>query len=126
MGKILLAIQKKNINILKSYVGLSGRYDSAMREELAGILAGRFLSKQNDGVYLAYMHFETAGTQKPVVQKIFNIFQRLHVNEEEYEGKGIGLAFCKKIVELHQGEIWVESALGQGTTVYFTISNLVL
>jgi light-regulated signal transduction histidine kinase (bacteriophytochrome) len=53
-------------------------------------------------------------------ERIFNIFQRLHSNQE-YEGHGIGLAFCRKIIQLHQGEIWVESSLGNGATFYFTL-----
>ena len=56
-------------------------------------------------------------------ERVFDIFQRLPT-KERYEGSGIGLANCKKIVQLHQGEIWVESNSGQGTIVSFTIPNL--
>lgn len=54
--------------------------------------------------------------------KIFDMFSRLH-STKDFEGQGIGLAFCKKIVELHLGNIWVSSKFGEGTTVHFTLKK---
>lgn len=52
--------------------------------------------------------------------QVFDMFRRLH-SQAEYEGSGIGLAFCKRIVDTYGGEIWLESVENVGTTFFFTL-----
>ena len=54
---------------------------------------------------------------------IFAPFKRLH-SRQEFDGSGIGLATCRRIVDQHGGKIWVESEVGQGATFHFTLSDV--
>ena len=61
------------------------------------------------------------GIKEEDFDKVFQLFRQL--NKEQYEGMGVGLAVTKKAVEMHGGEIWLESKEGEGTTFFFTIKN---
>ena len=60
------------------------------------------------------------GIAEEYKEKIFQIFKRLN-SKDKYKGSGIGLSICRRIINHHGGEIWVESELGKGSSFHFTI-----
>ncbi|TVR76356.1 MAG: PAS domain S-box protein [Chitinophagaceae bacterium] len=78
--------------------------------------------KKDGNFYTFCIEDNGIGFKEKYAEKIFLIFERLH-NREEFGGTGIGLAICKKIVEKHNGKIWAESKVNEGSKFYFTLPS---
>lgn len=79
------------------------------------------VSCRHEGEYVQFAVRDNGiGIDEQYFDRIFQIFQRLH-SVSEYEGTGVGLAACQRIVTSFGGKIWVESTPGQGSTFYFTL-----
>ncbi len=102
------------LSLMQNLIGNAAKY---RRDEPALIEISA--QTQDDEVTVAIKD-NGIGIDEKHLERIFLVFQRLHTREE-YEGTGIGLSICKKIVERHGGQIWLQSRLGEGSTFYFTL-----
>lgn len=79
-------------------------------------------SENEDTVF--YVKDNGIGIPEKHKEDIFNIFKRLHASDKFGGGSGAGLFIARKIVDRHNGRMWVESNMGEGTTVYFTLKGV--
>ena len=79
--------------------------------------------KDNSGNTIYFVSDNGIGIDMQFKREIFRIFKRLNSVKKYGEGSGAGLTFVKKIIEQHNGKIWFDSALGKGTTFYFTLEK---
>jgi light-regulated signal transduction histidine kinase (bacteriophytochrome) len=98
------------LNLLTNALKFRGQNDSVVEISVV----------KKDGFWEFMVQDNGIGIREEYFNQIFVIFQRLHTRHS-YEGTGIGLALCKKIVENHGGRIWVTSVEGRGTSFYFTL-----
>jgi signal transduction histidine kinase len=82
-----------------------------------------FVENGSGGPQALYVRDNGIGIQEKHFDSIFRIFKRLHGRDKFGGGTGAGLTIVKKIVERHNGRIWVESTFGVGTTIYFTLAK---
>ncbi|MDO9262291.1 MAG: ATP-binding protein, partial [Flavobacteriaceae bacterium] len=136
MDDLTVSINESNAKItVKELPKLNG-YETELRQLFQNLISNaiKFRKKEENLEIKVSAKKDTAnwtfsiqdngiGIDEKNQDKVFTIFKRLH-NRNEYEGLGIGLAHCKKIVELHNGSIWIDSKLGDGSIFNFTIPKI--
>jgi len=104
------------LQLFQNLVGNAIKYAGAASPEVY------VSATRQEGAWLFSVRDNGIGIDPQYKQQIFGLFRRLHRNDE-YEGTGVGLAICQKIVERYGGRIWVESELGRGADFRFTLPD---
>ena len=113
----VMADRRQLAQLIQNLISNSMKFQAKGSKPIVQISA-----EQQNEHWLVRIRDNGIGLEPEYQEKIFVIFQRLH-SREDYEGTGVGLAVCKKIVERHGGSIWVESRPSEGATFLFTLPN---
>jgi light-regulated signal transduction histidine kinase (bacteriophytochrome) len=114
---VIVGDQSQLTQVFQNLIGNAVKY-AGTRSPRIKISADR----DPKGTWVVSVADNGIGIQPEFQRQIFEIFKRLH-HRQEYPGTGIGLAICKRVVERHHGQIWVESEPGQGSTFSFTLPD---
>jgi PAS domain S-box-containing protein len=100
--------------VVQNLIGNAIKYRSERTPEI------NLSAERENGTYIFRVRDNGIGFDPRYADQVFGLFKRLH-NNEKYRGTGIGLAVCKRIVEIHGGRIWAESEPGKGSIFSFTL-----
>ena len=81
-------------------------------------------ASEENGRYILRVKDNGAGFDMAYSERLFGVFQRLH-REDEFEGTGIGLANARRIVHMHNGDIWAEGKVNEGAEFTFSIPKAI-
>jgi signal transduction histidine kinase len=110
---VILADASQMIQLFQNLISNSIKFNSGLPKIYIS-------SKEQKSDFVFSVRDNGLGIESQYFEKIFMIFQRL-LPKDQFEGTGIGLSICKRIVERHGGKIWVESVPEEGSTFYFTL-----
>ena len=117
---ILSADKLQMRQLFQNLIGNSLKFHQKDIPPVVNIYTNETIVNENEKMVNIYIEDNGIGFEEEYSEKIFTLFQRLHARHD-YEGTGIGLAICKKIIERHNGQITTSSKLGQGTTFIITL-----
>jgi PAS domain S-box-containing protein len=106
------------VRLFQNLIGNAIKFRQAGRPAIIAVSC-----KDQGGEWVFAIEDNGIGMDPQYHERVFRIFQRL-VAKDKYEGTGIGLSICKKIIEHHNGRIWVESRPGEGSTFFFSLPKL--
>lgn len=99
---------------------ISNAIKYSRNKEITKVEIGAYQDNQH---IVYYVKDAGAGFEMEYYDKLFGVFQRLH-SQEEFEGTGIGLAIVQRIVQRHDGRVWAESVLNEGSCFYFSLLRI--
>ena len=134
IAELRAAREARKVDIAVGKLGAAEADPALLKQALANLLSNAIkFTRQRDPAVIEvgrrdengkgvvyYVKDNGAGFDMRYYDKLFGVFQRLH-KSEEFEGTGVGLAIVHKVITRHGGKVWAESAVGVGTTFYFTL-----